>query len=204
MKNPQIKDFGFIIKKAAKRLPDGESRFFISRYPIGHACLSGLYEPHFGERLSSDYGMPSEESEIEKDFNTEILTLMDLMKEADIPIDLADWQSGSKSDAGQKMYKSMNLRAYAMQFWDWYGIPWRYKSGFIYLIWPPTDVLGTPVIHRYSVQDFLMAFVNKQEEHFVHLVKLTKKHKFWSTFGQISILLISILLIGLALNLIGG
>jgi hypothetical protein len=204
MKKLQIKDFGFLIEKAVERLPNGESRFFISRYPIGHACLSGLYQPDLGERLSSDYGMPSEETEIEKDFNTEILTLVDLMKEADVPIDLADWQSGSKFEAAEKMYKGMNMRAYAIQLWEWFGIPWRYKNGFLYLIWPPNDVFGTPIIHGYSINNFLEALTNKQEEHFVHLAKLDRKHKFWSTFGIITIILLSIVLISLTLNLIRG
>jgi hypothetical protein len=209
MKKQQIKDFGFIIEKAIKRLPDGESRFFISRSPIGHACLNGLYGPNLGEHLSSDYGMPSEEAEIEEDFNTEILTLMDLMKEADVPIDLADWQSASISDAEEeKMFKSEERRNYAIQLWQWFGIPWRYKNGFIYLIWPPTDpFFGTPIIHGYTVKDFLVALVNKQEEHFVYLAKLDRKHKFWSTFGQITIILlglISILLISLVLYSLRG
>lgn len=77
-----------------------------------------------------------------------------MMADANVPINLADWQKGAKIESAEKMYKGLNRRAFAIQLWDWYTIPWRYKNNSIHIIWSPQDVIGTPIIHSYPVDFF--------------------------------------------------
>ena len=54
------------------------------------------------------------------------------------------------------MFKDFNLRAYALQMWEWYAIPLRYQDEKVFAIWGPQDVMGTPIIHSYDTSFFLL------------------------------------------------
>ena len=140
-KNLHVRDLIFVIEEAIKRLPDGDKRLALSKFPLNYACLGNFPVPDFSERIASDYGMPAENTEIAKDYYEEISTIEKIMEESNLPISLADWQSGSKIEAAKKMHKGLNRRAYAMQMWDWYAIPWRFRNGLVHLIWSPHDVM---------------------------------------------------------------
>jgi hypothetical protein len=189
-----VRDLAFVIEEAVRRLPNGKSRLRLSAYPLSYACLSGFYNPDISERLSSDYGMPSGNEEVEKEYNEEIITIEKIMEEAQVPIKLAKWQSDSKIDAADRMYKSLNRRAYAIQIWDWYAIPWRFKNGFVHLIWSPHDVMGSAIIHSYPVPDFLGGMSDKLEVHFKEGDKLVRQLGFWKNLGIIVLILAGIFL----------
>lgn len=121
-----LRDLAFVVEEAIRRLPNGEARFAVAKYPLGHACLSDFYGPDLNEQISSDYGMPAANKEIEQEFFEEITTLEKIMVEADVPIKLADWQAGDKLEPAQRMYEGLNRRGYAIQVWDWYAIPRRH------------------------------------------------------------------------------
>ena len=132
-KRKNISDYKFIIEEAIKLLPDGEGRFLITEFPLRYTSFNDFFKPAFSEQISSDYGLPSENPQIEKDFFEEIKILEELFRKHDTQIDLSDWQE-TKNKNGEKLYKDLNRRAYAMQIWDWYAIPWRFKNGFIHII----------------------------------------------------------------------
>lgn len=190
-----VKDFSFVIEEAIKRLPDGENRFALSDYPLSHICLKDFYAPDIAEYLKSDYGRPSSDKEIEKDYYEEISTLEKIMIDADVPISLSDWQTGTNSEAGKRLFKGINRRAYAIQMWDWYGIPWRFKDGFIHLIWSPSDVMGSPIIHSYPVENFLSNLTIKEGKHVQEIEQSNRQLNFWKNFGHIVIAIVSIILI---------
>ncbi len=131
-----------------------------------------------GERLTSDYGVASGDKGIEKEFFEEIELLENAISEAAVNIDLANWQK-SKIKSMNKLYKGMNQRALAIQLWNCYAIPWRYKNGLIHLIWSPTDIYGTPIIHSLSVSDFLVMYAKAEENRMHELNILLKKRKIW-------------------------
>ena len=149
------------------------------------------------DRMSSDYGMPSGNTVIEKEYYEEITTIEKIMREMDVPIKLADWQSGSKLESVEKMMKGLNLRAYAIQMWDWYAIPWRMHGKSVYVIYPPDDVMGTPIIYGYSADYFLRTLVEKMEKQYKYVEKLNKKLSFWKTFGVIVLVLVGIVVFGI-------
>ncbi len=179
------KDFKPIIEKAIKELKDGENRFVISDSLVKYPFISEFPNPDFSERVSSDYGVPSNNKEIEADYFEEVRLLKQLIKEADIQINLSNWQiSGNKS--GEDMWKELNIQAYSIQLWDWYAIPLRYKNNAIYIIWPPQDVYqGTPIIHSYPIDFFLKILSGVLEKQTEDHIKTLKMLNLWKNFGMI-------------------
>ena len=189
------KDFKSLIEKAIKKLKNGENRLAISDYPLKYACLNGFTTPDFSERLSSDYSMPSSNKDVEVDYFEEITLLEKMMEEEGVPIRLADWQKGAKIESTEKMYKGLNRRAFAIQLWDWYAIPWRYKDNSIHIIWSPQDVMGTPVIHSYSTDFFLANFADILKNQTENQIKIFKQLSFWKNLGIIAIIIFVIFIL---------
>ncbi len=117
-----------------------------------------------------------------------------MMADANVPINLADWQKGTKIESAEKMYKGLNRRAFAIQLWDWYAIPWRYKNNAIHIIWSPQDVMGKPIIHSYPVDFFLSNFSSILENQAESQLKTSKQLGFWKNFGIIAIIIFAIFL----------
>ncbi|HHW68937.1 MAG TPA: hypothetical protein GX747_01170, partial [Tenericutes bacterium] len=192
-------NFKPLIEEAIKKLKNGENRLAVSDYPLKYACLNGFNTPDFSERLSSNYRMPSENKDIEADYFEEITLLEKMMADANIPINFADWQKGTKiessiQDTVEKMHKGLNRRALAIQLWDWYAIPWRYKNNAIHIIWSPQDVMGTPIIHSYPVDFFLSNFSSILENQAESQLKAMKQLGFWKNFGIVAIIIFAIFL----------
>ena len=188
------KDFKLLIEKAIKELKNGENRLAVSDFPLKYACLHGFSTPDISERWSSDYSMPSGNKDIEADYFEEITLLEKLMKDVNVPINLADWQKGTKIELAEKMYKGLNRRAFAIQLWDWYAIPWRYKNNTIHVIWAPQDVMGTPIIHSYPADFFLTNLSSILERQSESQTKILRQLNFWKNFGIIAIIIFTIFL----------
>lgn len=117
-----------------------------------------------------------------------------MMADANVPINLAGWQKGAKIESAEKMYKGLNRRAFAIQLWDWYAIPWRYKNNSIHIIWSPQDVIGTPIIHSYPVDFFLSNFSSILENQAENQLKAMKQLGFWKNLGIVAIIIFAIFL----------
>lgn len=194
-KELHVRKLAFVIEEAIRRLPNGETRLSVTNFPLNYACLSSLYAPDFQERLASDYGVPAGNDEIEREYYEEITTIEKIMEETDVPITLADWQSGSKLESAERMYKGLNRRAYAIQMWDWYGIPWRFHNGAVHLIWSPHDVMGSPIIHSYPPSVFLRGLAEGLEKQHCQAEKEARQLNFWKNFGIIILVIVGIILL---------
>lgn len=197
-----VRDLKHVIEEAIRRLPHGKTRLAVSNFPLSYACLSELYGPDISERLSSDYSMPSGNEEIEKQYYEEITTIEKIMVEIDVPIRLANWQSRSKSEPAEKMMKEMNRRAYAIQMWDWYAIPWRLSGDSVHVIYSPHDVMGTPIIHTYPAHHFLRSLAETMEKQHTQAEKLSNQLSFWKNLGIIVLVVIVIVIGGIIQGLI--
>ena len=194
----EINKFESLIEEVIKELKDGENRFIISKYSL-HS-LQGAYFSKFtdltpSEQLLSDYGISSGNKIIENDYFDEIALLEQKLKEKNIPINLANWQTRSGIEAIKEIHKTHNRRAHAIQLWDQHAIPWRYKNNMIYVIWSPHDILGKPIIHSYSVDSFLIKFTSILEERAKNEAKISKKLNFWESFGSIAIIIFILFLL---------
>lgn len=188
-----IRDLENIIERVIKTLKNGDERFKASKYSLNYLCLKEFLNPDFQEEILSDYGMPSSNKKLEKDFFEELLLLENLLKEMKYPIKLADWQKRTSIKSGVDMFKSLNRRAYAIQIWEYYAIPWRYENDNVNFIWPPKDVMGTPVIHSYPVNIFLSQILDRLEKKFELQVELEKKLNVWRNIALILLVVVGII-----------
>lgn len=192
MKERNLLDFLPIIEKAVESLKNGETRIGSSGNTDKFDILHFFGNPDFSERISSDYGLKSPEYEdIAEDYLEEIECIEKLISEADIPIRKAEWQK-TRSESGDKMFKSLNLRNLAIQLWDWYAIPWRLKNGFVYIIYAPHDILGTPVVHCYSVNEFVQLLTHSVEEQAREVFLKEKQLKYWKNIASVAIFVLII------------
>ena len=195
LKPLHCQDFKPLIEEAIKKLKNGENRLAVSDYPLKYACLNGFNTPDITERLSSDYGMPSDNKDIAADYFEEITMLEKMLSDVDVPTDLAIWQKRTKIKSAEKMYKGLNRRAFAIQLWDWYAIPWRYKNNAVHVIWSPQDIMGTPIIHSYPINYFLTYFSFTLEKQAENIIKVMKRLGLWKNFGIFAIVIFAIFLL---------
>lgn len=177
-----LTEFRHLIVALKRKLPDAEARFNEdATVPMRQVYLRGLPAPTPDEALRSDYGIPSNASEkkVTDEFWREIEAIEECLKESNFEVTLADWQKGTQLEQVQRMYKGMNLRAYALQFWDWYAIPFRYFDGRIFVVWAPDDVMGTPIVHSYNPQWFLFNLALRQTKDEIESQRQSKKLQKW-------------------------
>lgn len=191
-------DLRYVVEEAKTRIPNGEARFAVSDFPLSHTCFSFQCGPNMSEILSSNLSISSENEEIEKQYYEEIKVLEEIMVETDTPINLAEWQRGS----AESVMKGMNLRAYAMQIWDWYAIPWRLDGETVYIIYSPQDVMGSPIIHTWPATNFFEALAKTASKQNSDLENLDKKLSFWKNFGIIILVVVAIVTWGYIQNLL--
>jgi hypothetical protein len=193
-KKLHARDLRHVIEKAIRRLPNGKSRLTLSDYSMSYTFFSNFEVPDFAEIMQSDYGMPSGNDTVEKQFFEEITTIEDIMLEVNVPIKID--KSGSRLaslESYQNMMKSMNLRAYAIRLWDWYGIPWRIDGSKVHIIYSPEDLMGTPIIRTISIHEFLNKVIIKLEDRKIEVGSLTKKLDYWRVFGIIMSIVMGII-----------
>jgi hypothetical protein len=192
-----IRDLKPIVKEAIRRLPRGETRFSLSELSLSAVCQNLFSGPDIAETLLPNYGERSENRKVENQYYEEIKTLEEIMLEANVPIHLADWQVGWKIESADKMMVVMNRRAYAIQIWNWYAIPWRLDGDSVHVIFSPEDIEGAPMIHTYSGGYFLELLAEKLGKQQLQFENMEKKYSSWANFGLIMIILFGAILFAL-------
>lgn len=175
-----VRDVAPVIEEAIRRLPNGDLRLSVSRFPLSHVCLAGFCAPDISQRISSDYSMPSANEEIAKQFYEEITMIEKIMEEMNI--------------ANRPELQALNRKAYAIQMWDCYAIPWRFHNETVHLIWSPHDLMGSPIIHSYPVSCFLRALAEILEKHYNQAWKQARHLKYWRIFAILVLIIIGFVL----------
>jgi len=165
----ELRDMAAVIEEAIRRLPNGDFRLSVSRFPLSNVCLAGFGVPDIQERISSDYTMPPTNEEISKQYYEEITMIEKIMDEMNI--------------TNRLNLDAFNRQAYAMRMWDCYAIPWRYHNQTVHLIWAPHDLVGTPIIRSYPVSYFLRALAEILEKNYDQAWKQARHLKYWKIFG---------------------
>jgi len=169
-----------VIDEAIRRLPNGDLRLSTSRFSLSHVCLAGFCAPDISDRISSNYSMPSANEEIAKQFYEEVRVIEKIMEEMNIP-------NGPDLQA-------LNRKAYAIQIWDCYAIPWRFHKETVYLIWSPHDLMGSPIIHSYPASYFLRALAEILEKHYNQAWKQARHLKYWRILAILVLIIIGFVL----------
>jgi len=166
------------VELAQKKLPEGISRLAISDVPMIDLSYEAFSRPTPTEVAVTGYGEPSEYPDVEREFHEEVTMLERVLEKSEIPIGLADWQKYPDLPQLEKMYEAFNRRNDALQVWKWYGIPWRYRQGQFYVIWP-MGPLCSPVIHRYSFDGFINGMARALERLTKERDEMRKKREWW-------------------------
>lgn len=181
-----------VIATAIKLLPDGARRLSIEKFRLGKQSILRCFQPDFVETLLSDRGQAEGDENMQQDYLREINTIYEVLEASKIPIGLADWQKGPDMPAAEEMHRNHNRRAYAMSLWDEYAIRWRFKGGYLHVICPPEDILGKPIVYRYTIPEFLDILVRARQKELEQQEQHEKERR-WTT-----ILIIVGVLVGIA------
>ena len=198
--NKRKLEYDIIIQRAIVRLPNGDYRLTNSDYPLSLACSDELYDkPSHGEYVASGYGVKSTNKDIENDYYEEISTIEKLLEEENIPIPIEgkplSIDTKESWELWKKIEKANNLRALAMLLWYCFGIPWRYKNGFIHFIWSPIHLNSSPIIRSYQVEDFLHMIAIKEKSQSKKIEQMSKELRFWKTLGIILLVIIATIIL---------
>lgn len=179
----RYRDLEFLLKEAVAKLDGGEFRFTTSRPPIG--CI---FNRTFGRMHTeeSDRGMLQGNEQIEAQYMEEIDFLTNQMNELEICHSKSDKRS---SAAAEKVSRILARRANAMNLWELYGIRWRWHGDSVYLIHPPEDVGGSPIVVKYRREDFNMKMANTLSEVISENEKLLLRYQIASSALLIAVLL---------------
>ena len=175
-----VRDIIPVIEEVIKRLPNSNHRFLASKFPLNHVCLDGFCDPTFEERLLSNFNQVSGNEEIVKQFYEEIKMIEKIMEEMNLP--------------NNPDLQARDRKAYAMQIWDCYAIPWRYYNKSVYIIWSPHDLYGTPIINCYSVPHFLTVLAEIMEKRNERIYKQSRHLKAWIIIGVLAFILAALVL----------
>ena len=144
-----------LIDKAIETLNDGNNRFAsTNKLQFKDVCVHEFSKVILSDRnLWSDYGMPSGNKELESDYFEEITLLVKLLEESN----LTYFPNSQKDKLGKLMEydKVLKRRAIAMNIWNTYAIPWRFKNNTVHIIFSPTDIMEKPIIDSYDVSSFI-------------------------------------------------
>jgi hypothetical protein len=202
-KDLHLRDLRFVIEEVIDRLDFGETRFIASDYQTTYSCLKDFSGPQVTKSLDFEKFLPVGNEEAKKQFYEEIRTIEQVMIEENVPIELDDWQKNSGSESDEKLFKEENRRAYAIQIWNWYAIPWRIIGNQVYVIYSPYDIKGAPNIRNYPTEYFLQAIANNMVNRQKIEDRLNKKISFWKRFGVIILILVGLIMKDFILGLIG-
>jgi hypothetical protein len=142
-----------IMKRIWSEIPDANQRFPIEGRPINRSYCFRAYLPDPGELLQSDIGCLKSDPDMVQEYMEEISLLEQYIEESEFKVGISDWQKSNP-----QLWGPLNRRAAAMDLWARYAIPWRIRGNFVYLIYPPRDVLGgIPVVRKIEIAKFCLS-----------------------------------------------
>lgn len=183
-----------IIYRVRKKLGCGAER--ISDAPAPFQWSWWPYKPNIVAELFSDYGMETGFPDLEKEFHEEVKAIWETLNEL-------GWKPGATKkqknlpESFQKFEQSVNLHAEAMATWEEIAVPVRRKGEIIFRIWPPRDLLGSPIIHALPIDAVLTSVIKQSAEDRIEIERLRKLLGKWQAIAIISTLILSFVLLTL-------
>jgi hypothetical protein len=189
VKNFLVSDLIRVVQKA---LPEAEWRIADTPAPFRAAFWPNnpwnKDAANIQKQLFSDYGMTAEPEQLSIDFYQELDVIQKCLDAMGNEPGLVEWQKPSRratrerpeaADAAEKMYKSMNQRAAALNLWGQIAIPFRRRGDLIYRIFAPRDVLGSPVVEAMRVDEFIRDLSLQSARDRTQLARLGQQMRRW-------------------------
>ncbi len=172
------------IDEVSGLLQDGKHRLLDSDVPMRPAWFPQYLAPDNSELLMSDYGLSASEDElIAGQFHEEV----DAIRE---------WLCGQFEPVGscalERVREGVNRKAQALAIWDWCAVPLRQNKGFIYRIWSPRDVLGSPTIRRLPIQEFLARAAQQSASDALERGRLIRCLRAWRIVFAVSAVIVGL------------
>lgn len=166
-----------LIEEAVRRLPDGGKRLSPYGYQLSLACRKGLYVPDLPD-LSSVENVEDVvigDKTIQNAFQEEVKVIRELLVER-------GYAELSEKEAGASLMQGMALQALAVDIWEWFAIPWRFKDGAVFVVSPPSF---SPLanIDQYPAREFLSALAPLMGDGLLAVHKANRQRDFWLTIG---------------------
>jgi|GEM_PF-3481448 len=175
--NWKYSDLLFIIEETIKNLETSD-RFRTFGCPPRLAIAHTFCAPDESAMDLSDRGILCGSEKIAAEYKEEISQIEHLMYVHKIPVQT---KRKSNTEVGQRFLNAINRRAYAMNLWEIYGIPWRFKGENTYIIHPPRDINGSPVIQEMKTFDFISKQLNRLSDAECEVSKLKERWSFLKT-----------------------
>jgi hypothetical protein len=175
--NWKYSDLLFIIEEAMKNL-ERSDRFRTFGCPPRLAIAHTFCAPDENAMDLSDRGILCGSEQIAAEYKEEISQIEHLMYVHKIPVQT---KRKSNTEVRQMFDDALNRRAFAMNLWEVYGIPWRFKGEKTYIIHPPRDLNGSPVIQEMTTFDFISTQLDRLSDAEGELAKFKKRWSFWET-----------------------
>lgn len=170
------------IELAREAVKNGRNRFWDTPVNFRLSWFPEFLQPDMGEELMADRGLSSKHAGVEKEFWEEIEAI-DKAVGDELSEELKNWREKGAKVAGEYMMHRLERRAFIFSLWDRYGAPLRIRDGYVYRIWAPKDVMGSPVIKRFLLEHFLPMVCIRTASDTVEIKELKKKMEKWKTLS---------------------
>ncbi|MGO9530771.1 MAG: hypothetical protein ACLP3B_06280 [Syntrophobacteraceae bacterium] len=184
-------DHAALIRVAIPRIQGGTQRLSVA--PIADSMKILLEPPHIVEWDDQDYGVSKDISVISSQYYEEIKIIETLLIEM---VQLGQFeiiQQVFEKAGNDKYARNRAIAGYARQLWRDHAIPIRVNDGKICVIWPPEDVLHSPIVHEYNPGEFFAATGNTVLEIRKAFEREKKKVAIWKRIGTLSIVVFALL-----------
>lgn len=159
-----------IINRVRAKLGCGAER--ISNAPAPFRWSWWPYEPDIIAQLLSDHGLDTEFPDLEKEFYEEVRAIRETLDELGWePISPRMRRNHPKRHSTIELpasffafQKEIDLHATALILWQEIAVPIRRRGEFVFRIWPPRDLMGSPIIQVLPLSTFLVNVVRQSAE----------------------------------------
>ena len=180
-----------VVEVIQERLEDGVRR--ISDVPCVFRRTWWPEGPSVEQCLLSDYSMPTASPDLDKIFREEVNAISEFLEKID-----RDSQQG-EAEPAKNIMASVNGQAKALGIWDNIAFPIRREGDIVFRILAPRDVMGSPIIQKLHVDDYIRGASMRTARDAAHSDMIERQLRRWRTASLVLglLLLLGVILIAL-------
>lgn len=179
------------INHLINKFDDGYYRF---RDASIHLQLS--YFPKLRDNLEQyldrEYGLSKQPQDILNQYYEEIDEIESYLEKIKAKFKIENEFAEAISDI-ITVTEGLSIKNVALNIWEFYAIPLRYRNGFVFMIHPPQSVGMPPYVESMNVELYLSLVSEKTAESKGEIFSLNSKIKFYQNVIVVLIVLLSIL-----------
>ena len=187
------------VERLISKFEDGYHRF---RDAGIHLQLSYFpkYQSGLDEYFDREFGLTEQPKDIKNQYYEEMEAIESYLKQIKS-------RCNSEKEFTEKIsdiitgVEDLNIKNIALNIWEFYAIPLRYKKGFVFRIHPPQSVGMPPYIESVNIELYISLVAEKTAEDAGKILIQNKKMKLYQNiFSMIGLIIILILVTYFALR----